>query len=66
MHLMLLSVLLSPHVHRGKFFHKGKFTAPVVYMAFNKYKTMSKILFNTLGNGVRNRTSRTPLGLKLA
>jgi len=37
------------NVHRGNFFNNGKFTAPVVYMAFNKYVTMSKILFITLG-----------------
>ena len=30
-------------------------------MVFNKYMTMSKVIFNTLGNGVRDRTSRTPL-----
>jgi len=61
MHVTLLSVTLSPHVLRGNFLHKGKFKTPVVYMASNKYKTMSKIIFNTLGNGVRDRTSRTPL-----
>jgi len=30
-------------------------------MVFDKYMTMSKIIFNTLGNGVRDRTSRTTL-----
>jgi len=30
-------------------------------MVFNKYMTMSKVIFNTLGNGVRDRMSRTPL-----
>ena len=40
-------------VHRGNFFHKGKFTAPVVSMAFNKYITMSKIRARILC-GMRN------------
>jgi len=60
MHLLLLSVL-SPNVHRGNFFQNENFKAPVVYMVFDKYMTMSKIIFNTLGNGVRDRTSRTTL-----
>jgi len=51
----------SPYGHRGNFFQTRKFKAPVVYMGLNKYITMSKIIFNMLGNGVRDRTSRTPL-----
>jgi len=41
------------NVHGGNFFHKGKFTALVVYVAYNKYVMMSKILLI--------RTSATPL-----
>jgi len=52
---------ISLHHHRGNFFHKGKFKAPVVYIAFNKYITMSKILFSTLGNGPADRWSPGPL-----
>ena len=43
------------------FFQSRKFKAPVVYMALNKYIMMFKIIFNTLGNGVRDRWSRPPL-----
>jgi len=41
------------------------FISLVVYMVFNKYGTISNVLFTTLGNGIADRLSARPFPVPL-